>query len=370
VRTRGRRVVVTGATGNVGSRVVEALVADPAVGEVLGVARRRPRGFAPDDPRASVRWHSVDLTPRAPGASGPDPLDEVLRGADVVVHLAWLIQPTRDAGRLWEVNAAGTARLLASASRTGVDAVVHASSVGAYSPAPAGHLVDETWPTHGIATSSYSLAKAYGERLLDRLEAASPDTRVVRVRPALVVQRRAAAHVRRLFVGGLVPDAAFGAVRGLPFLPDVPGLAVQLVHAEDVARAIVAAVTRDVRGAFNLAASPPVSGSDLAERFGSRVVTVPQRLARAAVRVTHAAHLQPVDAGWLDLAVGSPLLRTDRAVRELDWRPRWDAFAALDDVLDGLRDGAGDDTPPLEGDDVRHRVVELATARQGRGEVR
>jgi UDP-glucose 4-epimerase len=367
---QGRRVVVTGATGNVGSRVVEALLREPGVGEVVGVARRRPRDLAPDDPRTSVRWCSVDLTPRPPGAPGPDPLDDVLRGADVVVHLAWLIQPARDPARLWEVNAAGTARLLESAVRSGVGAVVHASSVGAYSPAPAGHRVDETWPTHGIATSSYSVAKAYGERLLDHVEAAAPATRVVRMRPALVVQRRAAAHVRRLFVGGLVPDVAFGAVRGLPVLPDVPGLAVQLVHADDVARAIAAAVTRDVRGAFNLAASPSLSGADLAERFGSRVVTIPPRLARAAVRATHAAHLQPVDAGWLDLAVGSPLLRTDRAASELDWRPRWDAFAALDDLLDGLRDGAGDDTPPLEGDDTRRRVVELATARQGRGEVR
>lgn len=366
----GRKVVVTGATGNIGSRVVEALVADPGVDEVVGLARRRPQDLPSDDPRTAARWVSLDLTPRPIGAPGPDPLDEVLRGADAVVHLAWLIQPTRDAGRLWAVNAAGTARLLEAAERAEVGAIVHASSVGAYSPAPAGQLVDETWPTHGIASSAYSVAKAYTERLLDRVEAASPGTRVVRMRPALVVQRRAAAHVRRLFVGGLVPDAAFGAVRHLPALPHVPGLAVQLVHAEDVAQAVATAVTRDVRGAFNLAAPPPLSGRDLAERFGARVVTVPSTLARAAVRASHAAHLQPVDAGWLDLALGSPLLRTDRAAQELDWRPRWDALEALDDVLDGLRDGAGDATPPLEADDARSRVVELATARQGHGEVR
>lgn len=365
----GRRVVVTGATGNVGSRVVEALLAEPGVGEVVGVARRRPRDLPPDDPRGAARWVSVDLTPRDPTAPGPDPLDEVLEGADAVVHLAWLIQPSRDPSRLWEVNAAGSARVFEAAVRVGVGAIVHASSVGTYAPAPAGQLVDETWPTHGIGSSSYSVAKAHAERVLDRVEAAS-SVRVVRMRPSLVVQRRAAAHVRRLFVGGLVPDAAFGAVRRLPLFPHVPGLGVQLVHAEDVARAFVAAVVGDVHGAFNLAAPPPLSGRDLAERFGARAVTVPVRVARGLVRASYAAHLQPVDAGWLDLALGTPLLRTDRAEAELGWRPRWDAFEALDDVLGGLRDGAGDATPPLEGDDARQRVVELATSRQGRGEVR
>jgi UDP-glucose 4-epimerase len=359
-----QRVVVTGATGNIGTRLVEALVADPQVGEVVGLARRPPTDGPP-----GVRWVALDLTPRSPDDRGPDPLDEVLTGADAVVHLAWLIQPSRDPGRLWEVNTGGTARLLAAAARAGVGTVVHTSSVGAYAPAPAGRVVDESWPTHGVATSPYSVAKAYTERLLDAFETGHPDVRVVRMRPSLVVQRRAAAHVRRLFVGGLVPDAAFGAVRDLPVVPHLPGVEVQLVHAEDVAEAFRAAVVRDVRGAFNLAASPPLSGREVARLIGARTVTVPRWAARAAVRATYAAHLHPVDAGWLDLAAGSPLLDTTRAADLLGWEPRWDAHAALFDVLDGLRDGAGDRTPPLEGDEERARADELATARQGHGEV-
>jgi UDP-glucose 4-epimerase len=359
-----RQVVVTGATGNIGVRVVEALVADPAIGEVVGLARRRP-SIGP----SKVRWVALDLTPRPVGAPGVDPLDEVLAGADAVVHLAWLIQPSRDPARLWEVNVGGTQRLLEAAARVGVPTVVHASSVGAYAPAPPGTSVDESWPTSGVATSSYGLAKAYTERLLDVHEARYPDTRVVRLRPSLVVQRRSAAHVRRLFVGGLVPDVAFGALASLPVLPDVPGLQVQLTHAEDVATAVHAAVVRDVTGAFNLAAAPPLGGADVARLLGARSVRVSASAARRLVRATWATRVQPVDAGWFDLAIATPLLRTERARSELGWDPRWTGEQALLDVLGGLRDGAGDVTPPLAPDARRSRVRELLAARQGGGEV-
>lgn len=361
---QGQRVVVTGATGNIGLRVVEALAAEPDVAETIGLARRRP-SIGP----AGVRWLSADLTPRPPSAPGPDPLDEVLAGVDTVVHLAWLIQPTRDPGRLWEVNVGGTARLLEAAARAGVGAIVHASSVGVYAPAPPGTLVDEDWSTHGVATSSYGLAKAYCERLLDAYEARHPEARVVRLRPSLVLQRRTAAHVRRLFVGGLVPDAAFGGLSRLPVLPDVPGLHLQFAHTDDVADAYRAAVVRDVRGAFNLAAPPPMTVPDIADLLGARTVTIPPTVARASFRAAWSARLQPVDVGWFDLAMRTPLLRTDRAVAQLGWAPRWSAQEALLDVLGGLRDGSGDRTPPLEGDQDRSRVVELLTARQGGGEV-
>lgn len=360
------RIVVTGATGNIGTQVVERLLADPDVTEVVGLARRTPTDGSGHD---GVRWVPFDLTPPPPTAAGEDPLDAVLAGADAVVHLAWVIQPTRDPLRLWEVNVGGSQRVIDAVGRTGVGTLVHMSSIGTYAPAPADRMVDETWPTSSVATSDYGLAKAYVERLLDTHEGRHPGTRVVRLRPALVLQRRAAAHVRRLFVGALVPDAAFGALMDTPVVPDVPGLAVQVVHAEDVAAAVHAAVRRDVRGAFNLAAPPPLAGRDLARLFGARSVRLPARVARAVVHGSWAARLQPVDPGWFDLALHTPLLRTDRARAELGWTPRWDAEAALLDVLGGLRDGAGHPTPPLESDADRSRVTELRASRQGGGEV-
>jgi UDP-glucose 4-epimerase len=142
------RVVVTGATGNVGVAVVRALAGAPQVNTVVGLARRTP-----DRQEPGVEWVACDIV--------TDDLSAAFRGADAVVHLAWLIQPSRDLRRLWQVNVEGTVRVLDAVERAGVPSLVYASSVGAYSPGhPDGTPVDESWPTHGIATSAYSREKA------------------------------------------------------------------------------------------------------------------------------------------------------------------------------------------------------------------
>ena len=99
----------------------------------------------------------------------------ILRGADAVVHLAWLIQPGRDESVTHAVNVAGSERLFRATVEADVPAIIYASSVGAYSPGPKDRFVDESWPTDGIRTSFYSRHKAAVERQLDRCRDAKPD---------------------------------------------------------------------------------------------------------------------------------------------------------------------------------------------------
>jgi UDP-glucose 4-epimerase len=150
------RVVVTGATGNVGTALLRTLADEPRVREVVGVARRRPEWHVP-----KVTWTAADVA--------GDELEPVMRGADAVVHLAWLIQPSRDERTTRAVNVEGSRRVFEAAITAGVPAIVHASSVGAYAPGPKDRAVDESWPTTGIPTSFYSRHKAAAERLLDHL---------------------------------------------------------------------------------------------------------------------------------------------------------------------------------------------------------
>lgn len=345
------RVVVTGATGNVGSSLVRSLAEDPRVDGVVALARRPP-GPLP----AGVAWRQADVL--------EDDLRPILDGADVVVHLAWLIQPSRDVGRLWDVNVRGTAAVLAAVADANVGSVVHASSVGAYSPGPVdGSRVDESWPTHGIGTSSYSRAKAYAERLLDAFEARYPSVRVVRLRPGLIFKAGAAPRVRRLFLGPLFPRSALHPGR-LPVLPRIPGLKVQTVHTEDVAEAFRLAVVGRFDGAVNVAADPVLSLEDIAELLHARTVPVPAAIARPVVAATWVARLHPIDVGWFDLAWHTPLLDTSRARDELGWTPRHGSFETVAEVIRGLRDGTGGPTRRLPPDGPRPRLDELR-ARQG-----
>ena len=330
------RVVVTGATGNVGTSVLPALVADPSVDSVLGIARRLPRLSLPKVEWAAADVSQADLVP-------------LFRGADAVVHLAWLIQPSHDEATLVATNVRGSERVFAAAAAAGVGAIVYASSIGAYSPGPKDSPVTESWPTEGIPSSYYSRHKAAVERVLDRFESEHPDVRVVRLRKALIFKREAGAGIARLFLGPLVPRRL---VRRelVPLLPSNSQLVFQGVHSLDVGEAYRLAVVGEVRGPFNLAAEQVLDPEILSRVLGSRRVPVPPPVLRWLTHATWLLRLQPTSGGWVDMAHGVPIMDTTRARRELGWTPRYTAEEALSEVLGGIRDNDGLPTPVLEPD--------------------
>jgi len=329
------RIVVTGATGNVGTSVVGALASDERVSEIVGLARRRPELQVP-----RTTWVQADVVTA--------PLQELFRGADAVIHLAWLIQPSRDEAQLEAVNVEGSRRVFEAAAAAGAGALVHASSVGAYSPCPDNRLVDESWPTEGTPSSFYARHKAAAERLLDGVEAAHPGLRVVRLRPALIFKREAASGIRRLFAGPLLPSPL---VRPslLPRLPLPAGLRVQGVHSADVGEAYrLAATDERARGAYNVAADPVLDADTLGRALDARPVSVPVKVVRAAADLSWRLRLQPTPPGWLDMGMAVPLMDSARIRRELGWTPSHTADAALLELLDGIRRSAGVPTPPLD----------------------
>jgi UDP-glucose 4-epimerase len=330
------RVVVIGATGNVGTAVLRALRGEDAVDEIVGAARRRPE----TEPPPKTTWATADVS--------RDELEPLLRGADCVVHLAWLIQPSRDESITHATNVTGSARVFAAAARAGVPAIVYASSIGAYAPGPKDHGVDEAWPTTGVPSSFYSRHKAAVERELDRFEADQPDVRVVRLRPGLIFQRAAATGIRRLFVGPLLPSPL---VRPelIPVVPRHPRLRAQAVHADDVADAYRRAIVNaDAHGAYNVAAEPPLDGDVVARLLGARAVDVPARVLRAGAALSWRLRLQPSEPGWVDMGLAVPLMDCSRAREQLGWAPERSAEDAVLELLAGLREGAGHPTPPLD----------------------
>ena len=330
------RIVVLGATGNVGTSVLESLAGDERVTSIVGIARRLP---ALDVPK--VEWRSADIA--------VDALEPHVAGADAVIHLAWLIQPSRDQERLWRVNVEGSTRVFRAVADAGVPAVVYASSVGAYSPGPKDRPVDESWPTGGIRTSYYGRQKAEVERRLDAFERDHPQVRVVRLRPALTFKREAAVEQRRLFAGPFLPTPLVRPGR-LPFIPDTPGLRFQAVHSLDVGDAYRLASLGDVRGPFNIAAEPPLDPQQLARVFRTRTVPVPRGVIRAAAALTWRLRLQPSSPGWVDMALNVPILDTGRARSELGWEPRFSGLDAIRAVVEGLQQRSGLPTPPLDAD--------------------
>jgi UDP-glucose 4-epimerase len=343
------RIVITGASGNVGTALLRRLLREPGRHELTGICRRPP---AIGEPYDGAVWTALDVGDPAA------PLREAVRGADAVVHLAWGFQPSRDVGYLDRTGVRGTQAVLDAVHAEGVPHLVHMSSVGAYSPGPDPlGRVDEGWPTQGIASHSYSREKVAAERLLDEHEHRHPDgPAIARIRPGLIVQRDAGSALLRY---GLPPYLPSALLRHVPLLPLDRDLVVPIVHTSDVADAVARVLERRATGAFNLAADPPVTRDVIADVLGARALHVPRAVVRAAVALSWRARLQPLDPGWIDLAFAVPLLDTARARRELDWTPAVDARAALAEVVGGMADGAATASPALR---PRTVTAELLTA--------
>ncbi|MGN6694925.1 MAG: NAD-dependent epimerase/dehydratase family protein [Aquihabitans sp.] len=315
-------VAVTGASGNIGTALLQRLVLDDRVGEVRAVARR----ISQEDLGTKVRWFSLDVV--------DDDLSRAFEGADVVVHLAWRIQPSWDVESMRAVNLQGSARVFAAAVEAGA-AIVHASSVGAYGPGPKDDVVDERWPVTGHPGHPYSEHKAEVESLLDEIEHQHPEARVVRMRPALVMQSAAGQELRRYFLPRHLPFRALrsSVVRNLP-------VRFQVVHADDVADAFARAALSDARGAFNVTAD---------EVIGGRQIGVLEAVVRPLAAATWRLHAQPVDPGWVTLIFRCPLMEAARARTELGWSPAWSGPDALEAGLAGIQHPPRPRTPALRG---------------------
>src|SRR5829696_4111500 len=315
------RVVVVGATGNIGTSVLRSLEKEEGVESVLGLARRLPGLSMP-----KVEWAVADVV--------DDDLVPHFRGADAVVLLAWIIQPSRDLTKQWMVNVEGSMRVARAAKEAGA-------------PGPKDRRVDEGWPTGGTPTSYYARHKAEVERRLDRFEQEAPEVRVVRMRPGLVFKKEAAQGIRRLFAGPFLPGVLANPAL-INLLPDIENLRSQVIHSYDVGDAFrLAIVNEDARGAFNIAAEPVLDAQEIGRILNAKPVPFSAQLARAGAGLSWALRLQPVPPGWLDLSRNVPIMDTTRARTELGWTPQRSADEALLDLLEGLRTGADLDTPPL-----------------------
>jgi len=333
------RIVITGASGNVGTALLRRLAGPEAGHELVGIVRRPPREAGV---YAHVQWHELDLADADAAAA----LTHIFDGSDAVVHLAWGFQPTRNTEYLSRQGVGGTTAVLRAAHEASVGQLLHMSSVGTYAAGRYGERVDESWSTAGIPTSPYSRNKSAAEALLDSYESEHGESGVpiARMRPGFIVQRLAASGLMRYALPGYVPMLA---VPLLPLLPLDRRLCIPLVHADDVADAFARAIERRASGPFNLAAEPPLGRDDVAKVLKAKPIHLPSAVLGALVDVSWRARLQPIDRGWLDMAFSVPLLDCSRAAAELGWSPTWSSVDALADVMEGVGQQAHAESAPL-----------------------
>ena len=233
----GLTVAVTGSTGEIGQAVVAALERSRKVKRVLGMARR---AFDP----ATRGWKKVSY--RRGDVLDRRAVADLVKDADVVVHLAFIIMggPKESS----TVNLDGSRNVFEAAVSAGAKRLVYASSVAAYgfhreNPQP---LTEEV-PARGTSGLYYSTQKAEVEALLHETLDGSATAAYV-FRPCLVAGRDAPLLINNLPYTQIcqrLPGPVLRLLDGVPFLKPVlpdPGVPFQLVHHDDVASAMRAAV--------------------------------------------------------------------------------------------------------------------------------
>jgi nucleoside-diphosphate-sugar epimerase len=329
----GLTVAVTGPTGEVGQAVVSALERSREVGRILGMARR------PFDP-ADRGWKKVsyrrgDVLDRAA-------VDELVAEADVVVHLAFIIMGSEEESRA--VNLDGSRNVFAATAAAGTKRLIYASSVAAYgfhrdNPRP----LTEDVPARGTSSHYYSAHKAEVESLLAETLAASRTDAYI-FRPCIVAGRDAPLLIDSLPYTQLsdrLPTPVLRLLDGVPILRPVlpdPGIPFQLVHHDDVASAMRAAVLgRGTPGAYNLAGSGELSVKQLADELGWYSIPVPELAVDAVAEMVGRLGFLPARAQWIAAFRVPTIMDTGKARRELRWRPKHDALETLRETITAAR---------------------------------
>jgi UDP-glucose 4-epimerase len=328
-------VAVTGPTGEIGRSFISALERAPEVERVIGMARR------PFDLGAQG-WEKTEY--RRGDILDRDAVDALVEDADVIVHLAFVIVAGRGESR--EINLTGSRNVFRAAVAAGAKRLVYTSSVAAYGfhrSLPA--LITEEEPARGAARHPYSADKAEVEsELREALADSATDAYVFR--PCIVAGPRAPLLlelVPLLTLGQKLPGPirwALGRAPSLrPVLPD-PGVPFQLVHHDDVAAALCAAVIgHGEPGVYNLAGPGELTVADLARELGWHSVPAPQlAVGAAAEAIAPFLPFLPAEAAWIETVRRPVLMDTSKARRKLRWMPHHDACETLRETIAAVRD--------------------------------
>jgi len=330
---KGLTVAVTGPTGEIGRAVVGALERSREVARILGMARR------PFDP-ATLGWKKVlyrrgDVLDRRRVA-------DLVEEADVVVHLAFMIMGGEKESR--KVNLRGSRNVFEGAVTAGVKRLIYASSVAAYgfnseNPQP----LTEDVPARGTAAHYYSAQKAEVEEMLaDALHAGKTQAYVFR--PSIVAGPDAPLLIDSLpytQISERLPGPVLSLLDGVPILRPVlpdPGVPFQIVHHDDVASAMRAAVLgRGAPGVYNLAGPGELTVKVLAEELGWYSIPVPELAVDAVAEAIGRLGFLPAQAQWIVAFREPVIMDTSKARRELRWRPAHDALQTLRETITASR---------------------------------
>ena len=307
-----RVVLVTGASGLVGRRVVERLASAGSIRRTVALDIREPEV---GERRENVEYELGDI--RDPALAKLLARFEV----DTVVHLAAVVTPGPNSSRALEysIDVEGTHNVAMACLEAGVRQLVYTSSGAAYgyhadNPIP----LRESDPLRGNEAFAYAWHKRLAEEKLAQLRDTHPQLAQLIFRVGTILGERVASPISALFERRAVVGVAGS---DAPFV---------FVWDEDVAECIAKGVLEECRGIFNLACDGAVSLPEIARRLGRPYLPLPATLLAGALRGLQALGLSARGPEQVDFLRFRPVLCNDALKREFGFTPRFDSLGCFE----------------------------------------
>ncbi|MDX9720510.1 MAG: NAD-dependent epimerase/dehydratase family protein [Myxococcota bacterium] len=300
------RILVTGCSGYVGSRLLARLQRDPEVKEIIGIDERLPQEFQP-----KLKHIRQSVT---------QPYERYFDGVDAAVHLAFVFDPIRDRRWCERVNLEGSERFLRGLREHAVPQGVLMSSATVYGARPDNPIpLNEESPLRGDTNLHEARDKTRVEALCASFASAKVSLKILR--PCIITGPRAQHFWMRYL--------------SRPHVPSVQGCdpMMQFVHEDDVAMVLHTLCTAGSAGVYNLAADGRLYFSDVVDSLGGRVVSLPRGVLELTVDAMwryNLGHLREMPPGVLPYISHPWVVDSSKLLKELKISLQYDAFQALD----------------------------------------
>ena len=318
------RYLITGGSGYIGSRLVDLLGRRDDTEKMVICDVAPPKGYRP-----KTEYERIDVRDRQAVRS----VIERVR-PDVLVHLAFILNPSHDERFAYDVDVNGTHNVLEAAEHAGTRQLLVTTSGVAYGAFPDNPVpLTEDDPVRGVAGFSYARDKTESDRLCQLWAARHADRVMTIVRPCIVFGPNVDNYLVRLWTKQ-------------PFAVDIGGTIdrdIQFVHEDDVVEGIAGLLLGRHGGAYNVAGDGLMTNRECAELIGSQIRKLPLRVYRGLAKTMWRLRQAEAPPGAIDFALYSWLLSNEKLKRTTGWAPKYSSRETFEITM-----RAHDKLPPTE----------------------
>jgi UDP-glucose 4-epimerase len=304
----GKTIAITGINSYFAATLLPKLEADPAIDTIIGIDTAVWKGGY-----TKVKFFKKDI--RDPN------LSDILRGADTVFHMAFIMGEIRSKKATEDINNNGTKNVFDACAAAGVRKVVYTSSATVYGANIHNPLgITEDWPLFKHNDSYYNAGKVDVEKIVADYAKKFPDIIFSVLRAAILF--------------GPKIDNMFSKFFSMNFSALTPGVSYnQYIHEDDLGEALHIAYTKDLPGAYNVGADDAISTRYAFKKAGVLILTLPAFLLKWLAAIGFMLHIFPAGAGWVTLSRYTIFMNCDKFKSSSGWRPKWRSEATFNDFL-------------------------------------